>query len=427
MSDPFPPPSLAADASSPFRIVGDDEKAREREEEKEEEKESEEQTPPEPEEHDFSFRGTTAEYFRIWLVNLLLTVATAGIYSAWATVRSRRYFYGNTWLGGANLEYHANPVSILLARLALLGIFTGGAYWAGADAFRNAYYSLGLAFFLPWALVRGLSFNARNSSWADVRFSFARDYKAIYFVFAPLLIFYGALAGYETFYGLVSSDMSGLFIVAVGGAGLFFVLFLPLMIRSYHRYKAGRHRLGDVRFYLHPLPALGYYGALYLPQIGALVFSFAAAVAFGFVFGSGAAEQVGETGNGADNYFFGATVGVFFLFFYMFFFFLTQTALFRIFWSNMRASNGAVFSCDVRLGDFAFRILLVNMFATILSFGLLHPWAKVRKTKYLADRMRVTAPPGELAKLAGKRAEKESALGEELDAAEGFDFDIGLI
>ena len=34
-----------------------------------------------------SFTGDGKEYFRIWVVNLLLTLATFGIYSAWAKVR----------------------------------------------------------------------------------------------------------------------------------------------------------------------------------------------------------------------------------------------------------------------------------------------------------------------------------------------------
>jgi uncharacterized membrane protein YjgN (DUF898 family) len=39
----------------------------------------------------FEFRGTGGEYFRIWIVNLLLTILTLGIYSAWAKVRQLRY------------------------------------------------------------------------------------------------------------------------------------------------------------------------------------------------------------------------------------------------------------------------------------------------------------------------------------------------
>lgn len=46
------------------------------------------------------FCGSGSEYFRIWIVNLLLTIVTLGIYSAWAKVRTLQYFYRNTQLGG---------------------------------------------------------------------------------------------------------------------------------------------------------------------------------------------------------------------------------------------------------------------------------------------------------------------------------------
>ena len=38
------------------------------------------------------FRGSVGEYFKIWIVNIFLTVITAGVYSAWAKVRTNRYF-----------------------------------------------------------------------------------------------------------------------------------------------------------------------------------------------------------------------------------------------------------------------------------------------------------------------------------------------
>ncbi|MEX1058239.1 MAG: DUF898 family protein, partial [Natronospirillum sp.] len=43
-----------------------------------------------------AFNGRGGEYFGIWIVNIALTVLTLGIYSAWAKVRNKRYFYGNT-------------------------------------------------------------------------------------------------------------------------------------------------------------------------------------------------------------------------------------------------------------------------------------------------------------------------------------------
>lgn len=68
----------------------------------------------------FIFHGNGKEYFGIWIVNILLTIVTLGIYSAWAKVRNLQYFYGNTELDGASFQFLAKPVTILKGRLIAL-------------------------------------------------------------------------------------------------------------------------------------------------------------------------------------------------------------------------------------------------------------------------------------------------------------------
>ena len=69
----------------------------------------------------------------------------------------------------------------------------------------------------------------------------------------------------------------------------------------------------------------------------------------------------------------------------------------------------------------------MNYLAIIFSLGLLYPWAKVRRARYLAEHIKIIAPAGALQEVIAARAKKEGALGEELSTVEGFDFDIGLI
>ncbi len=38
-----------------------------------------------------SFEGNGLEYFKIWIVNVLLTIITIGMYYPWAKVRNNRY------------------------------------------------------------------------------------------------------------------------------------------------------------------------------------------------------------------------------------------------------------------------------------------------------------------------------------------------
>ncbi len=68
------------------------------------------------------FTGSAGEYFKIWIVNLFLTIITFGIYSAWAKVRTRRYFYANTSIDGHPFDYLASPINILKGHL-IVGVF----------------------------------------------------------------------------------------------------------------------------------------------------------------------------------------------------------------------------------------------------------------------------------------------------------------
>ena len=85
--------------------------------------------PPAPE--PLTFTGTGAEYFRIWIVNLALTLITLGVFSAWAKVRRLQYFYRHTRLAGAGFDYHGNPIAILKGRivgLVLFGLYSVAGY-----------------------------------------------------------------------------------------------------------------------------------------------------------------------------------------------------------------------------------------------------------------------------------------------------------
>src|SRR4051812_25640947 len=118
------------------------------------------------------FTASGAEYFRIWIVNLLFTLLTLGIYSAWAKVRKKRYFYGSTRFDGTTFDYFASPRAILNGRIVAFVIFV--VYALAGDLVPPSHFAFwavgGLAF--PWLAVRALGFNARNSAWRGLRFDF---------------------------------------------------------------------------------------------------------------------------------------------------------------------------------------------------------------------------------------------------------------
>ncbi|MFQ5546432.1 MAG: YjgN family protein, partial [Acidiferrobacterales bacterium] len=124
----------------------------------------------------FEFTGKASEYFKIWVVNILLTILTLGIYSAWAKVRRKRYFYGNTLLQGSPFEYLAEPMQILKGRLIAFGIFV---IYAIVNNFLPLVAGLLALVFLglfPWLVIKAHMFNARYSSYRNIRFDFRANY-----------------------------------------------------------------------------------------------------------------------------------------------------------------------------------------------------------------------------------------------------------
>jgi len=140
--------------------------------------------------HPVRFHGKGGEYFSIWLVNALLTIITLGIYSAWATVRRRRYFLGNTEINGDRFDYHAKPIQILKGRLLVVaGIIV---FWILAALMPKLAAIIVLAFLalLPWVVIRSWRYNAIMTSYRGVRFNYhckiGRAYWAMYL--CPILL-----------------------------------------------------------------------------------------------------------------------------------------------------------------------------------------------------------------------------------------------
>ncbi|MGB0921634.1 MAG: YjgN family protein [Alphaproteobacteria bacterium] len=162
---------------------------------------------PQQQTHGFVFSGQAGEFFRIWIVNIALSFLTLGIYSAWAKVRTKRYFYGHTSIAGSSFEYLADPISILKGRiiaLLLIAIYFAVAsegpvteialtLMAGevSDLLVAALVVQGiLIIVLPYIFVMGLRFRARVTRYRNVRFDYKDSYGGAMW---PLVVFPGAV------------------------------------------------------------------------------------------------------------------------------------------------------------------------------------------------------------------------------------------
>jgi len=120
-----------------------------------------------------SFEGNGNEYFKIWIVNVLLTIITVGLYYPWAKVRNHRYFYGNTKLEGRNFEYHATGKQLFLGYLISMILFIIYVVIQKVSPIGSLVVVLILFAGIPWLIWRSLKFSMRMTSFSNVRFSFA--------------------------------------------------------------------------------------------------------------------------------------------------------------------------------------------------------------------------------------------------------------
>lgn len=138
----------------------------------------------------FTFTGSGREYFRIWVVNLLLTLASLGIYSAWAKVRRLQYFDRNTALAGARFDFHGNPKAILRGRVLAVLLLAAYHYAFGISVAAGLATIAVLLVCLPWLIRGALRFRLGNTSYRGLHFHFSGSVPMAYRVYlAPIAVF----------------------------------------------------------------------------------------------------------------------------------------------------------------------------------------------------------------------------------------------
>ncbi|MBB4842808.1 uncharacterized membrane protein YjgN (DUF898 family) [Paucibacter oligotrophus] len=135
-----------------------------------------------------TFTGSGSEYFRIWIVNILLTLLTLGLYLPFAKVRRIKYFYANTLVDGEALSFHGRPwpmfrgFVLLLALMAAYGIASKFSPTAGLLAY------LLLCAMWPALWRAGMQFRLSNTAWRGLRFGFSGDLRSAYLAFMPVYL-----------------------------------------------------------------------------------------------------------------------------------------------------------------------------------------------------------------------------------------------
>lgn len=311
------------------------------------------------------FTGSGGEYFGIWIVNIVLSILTLGIYSAWAKVRNRQYFYGHSILDNNNFQYLANPLTILKGRIIA---FIALLIWNLSQEFIPILSLVLLLIFIPafpWVLARSLRFNAINTAYRGVRFNFQGSYGGA----AMVTLFWPFIA-------LIS-----------------FGLALPLATQKKHSYQIENSKYGLAAFSF--AGTAGAYYLLALKILATLLVALFLGTKFHPVFLVGG---------------------------YLVIFGQIRASLTNLYLSNVQLAGHRIESSMSVPG--ILWIYFTNSLLTLLTLGLFIPWAKVRMARYRAECTTIIIA-GDLDKFVGGQQEQISALGEEL--GEMFDMDLAII
>ena len=343
--------------------------------------------PAEWREERFQFAGDGGEYFRIWIVNVFLTIITLGVYSAWAKVRREQYFHRNLMLDGSGFDYHGQPSAILKGRIVAV-LLLGGL--SAAQHFSPLAYGIAILCLLPvvpWLAIKAFRFRAFNTSYRGLRFSFHGTYGQAFKVFVG--------------YGLL--------------AVLTLWLAFPVFYRHLRKFILDNTRFGTTAFDCSVTT-----GSIYK------IFLLPGLLFLALIAGILAITAVAASGTAGKGTF--AALGMVFLLIPLSLI-LSQAVVMPYVAAR---TNNAIWS-TTRLGSHQFvsrlpvggyiGLTVVNWLGIIFTLGLFIPWARVRVARFRAEHLALEANGCLDAFVAGE-ASSVAAIGDE--TAEMFDLDIGL-
>lgn len=367
--------------------------------------------------HALVFTGSGSEYFRIWIVNLLLMFLTLGLYYPWARVRKLQYFYRNTQVAGHALDFHGDPKQMLRGFL-LMVVFLGLYNWAG-NVSPVAYGVATLAFVLLWpALMRAsLIYRLGHTSWRGLRFQFHGSLKGAYLVIGKPLAAMAALGTLGV--ALLATDalltklLGGLCLLGVYGVA-------PYAYYCLKRYQHDHYGFASLQ--THWRATFGDVFKVFMRTGIVSLGTLLAIVVVGGVLAGGALLGGAESGGAAaaKRLLPLLVVAIFLAQFVPVPFF--QTLMQNLLW-NETGSRWVRFKSHLRFGAL-FRRTVLNWVLTVLTLGLYWPFAQIAlaRLKLEAITVHLRMDPDTLtAKLQSGRP--DAAGDAALDLA---GFDIGL-
>lgn len=355
---------------------------------------------------------------------------TLGIYSAWAKVRTKRYFYGNTFIAGDNFEYHAQPMQLLKGRLVALALVL---IWVVANSFFPLASLVLFALFyvaLPWLLWSNARFDSAMTSYRNVHFAFNGSLKEAYMSIlgrglASLLI----IAIYIAI--VVASANASAMVATLLGFGtlvLMFVLY-AWVVAGIHQYFASGYQYGDWKFVAKI--ETGFFLKTYCK---AMLIGFLTAVAFMIVMGTFVlGSDIMNIFAGEVDLLEGKGDFVYVVLTYLVTITMslgitayTTTRIRNYVFSRLTATAETQSETEFRFtstfGAWDYMSLIVtNFLLQVITLGLARPWVMVRTSRYVASH---TGVIGDMDTL--KATDQDSAVKNAISDEVAQAFDLGL-
>ncbi len=393
------------------------------------------------------FNGSGFEYFKIWIVNILLTIVTIGIYYPWAKVRNKRYLYANTYLEDRHFEYHATGKQLLLGHLIAMAlliayIVTEHLFPAGAGIVIIIFF-----FIFPWVIWRSLMFNMHMTSFSHVRFSFAGSVGNAYvnYMLLPALFFialYGPMVASAIaihFFGnegAMSSSTGGAIMLGVVFGLCLAFYFFALMKKRNACYAIGNYRYGQGVFSID-VETRGFakilaktIGLSFLVMLGTIFLMgiVIATVGYDEIWAmSGTMNDPELMQEAMFNEYAIAFIGVIYFILIVASFIIAAYTKARqrlYIFSNTTLDNDITFASTLKARSLAW-VMISNLFLIILTLGLAFPWAKVRMIRLTLENTQVDSEQG-FEHYISQQQQSQSAIGEQIGDTFDVDFGVGI-
>lgn len=389
--------------------------------------------------HALRFTGSGGEYFRVWIVNVLLSSLTLGLYTPWARRRTAQYFYGHTLVAGSPLEFTAQQRRMVVGFVVLL--LLTAAYQLAVNTGQDTavgLFILGGAALSPLIWGSAMRFRLANTRWRGLRLQFAASWREVYTaswpVFALALVWLGVFWGLQSLApAAVVNEETGRKLPQVTGpliglVALCLLLTVLCIIRLEFNYRSLlvlRSRIGNEAGRWKPVYMD--FVKLWLATLAVFLVSLVVLAALGAGLFTGLLGLVSKMGKG------GMGLGIFLLIMAAFLGALLalmlataparayrEAALFRLTWSNIGVSRIARFKCNLGTGAYVL-LRLRNMLLTLLTLGFFRPFAMVSEYRMKLESVTLHVKGG-VDQVAGRLGQQQpGGIGDALADAAGLD------